>query len=87
MYEVLERMKRKGFQNTEHYERLKNKLKLLEEGKAIKKDVTIECIASLGACIASINPFIGGRFHSKEEMVKETLKTVNIWKNNKGVIK
>ena len=37
MYEVLERMERKGFKNTVHYERLKNKLKLLEEGKAVKK--------------------------------------------------
>lgn len=80
MYEALERMRRKGFQNTEHYERLKNKLKLLEEGKAVKKDVTLECIASLGACITSINPFIGGRFHSKEEIIREVQKTVNRWK-------
>lgn len=84
MYEALRRMERKGFQNTEHYERLKNKLKLLEEGKAVKKDVTLECIASLGACIASINPFIGGRFHSKKEMVNETLKSVNRWKEGKN---
>ena len=87
MYEVLRRMERKGFQNTEHYKRLKYKLELLDKGKAVKRDVTLECIASLGACIASINPFIGGRFHSKEEMVNETLKSVNRWKNNKGVIK
>src|SRR5690554_4879368 len=87
MHEALKRMERKGFQNTEHYKRLKNKLKLLEEGKAIKKDVTLECIASLGACIASLNPNMGGRFHPKEEMINETLKSVNRWKNNKGVIK
>ena len=80
MHEALKRMEKKGFKNTVHYEQLKNKLKLLEEGKAIKKDVTIECIASIGACIASINPFIGGRFHSKKEMVNETLKSVNKWK-------
>lgn len=84
MYEALERMKRKGFQNTEHYERLKNKLKLLEEGKAIKKDVTFECIASLGACISSINPFIGGKFHTTEEMIKEVQKTVNRWKEGRN---
>ena len=87
MYEALRRMERKGFQNTEHYKRLKYKLELLDKGKAVKRDVTLECIASLGACIASINPFIGGRFHSKEEMVNETQKSVNRWKNNKGVIK
>ena len=87
MHEALKRMERKGFKNTVYYERLKRKLELLKEGKAVKKDVTIECIASLGACITSINPFIGGRFHSKEEMVNETLKSVNRWKNNKGVKK
>lgn len=83
MHEALERMKTKGFQNTEHYERLKNKLKLLEEGKAVKKDVTLECIASLGACISSINPFIGGRFSSKNEMIQKVQKTVNRWKEDK----
>lgn len=87
MYEALKRMEEKGYKDTEHYKRLKYKLYMLNEGKAIKKDVTIECIASLGACITSIHPFIGGRFHSKEEMVNETLKSVNRWKNNKGVIK
>ena len=80
MYEALRRMERKGFQNTEHYKRLKYKLELLEKGKAVKKDVTLECIASLGACIASLNPYMGGRFHSKEEMVKEVQKTINRWK-------
>ena len=83
MHEALERMKIKGFQNTEHYERLKNKLKLLEEGKAVKKDVTIECIASLGACITTINPYMGGKSHSMEKMIKEVQKTVKRWKEGK----
>ena len=51
--EALRRMERKGSQNTEHYKRLKYKLDLLEEGKAVKKDVTLECIAAIGACFAS----------------------------------
>ena len=80
MYEALKRMERKGFKNTEHYERLKYKLELLEKGKAVKKDVTLECIASLGACIASLNPYMGGRFHSKDEMISKTQKIVNKWK-------
>ena len=82
--EALRRMERKGFQNTEHYKRLKYKLDLLEEGKAVKKDVTLECIAALGACIASLNPYMGGRFHSKEGMINEAQKTVNRWREGEN---
>lgn len=80
MHEALRRMERKGFQNTEYYKRLKYKLNLLEEGKAVKKDVTLECIAAIGACITTLNTYMGGRFHSKEEMIYEAQKSVNRWK-------
>ncbi len=79
-YDALKRMEAKGYKNTEHYERLKYKIEMLEQGKAKKRDVTIECVAAIGALFASWTTFIGGRAHTTEEIIKETQKVVNEWR-------
>jgi len=73
-------MEAKGFKDTEYYNRLKYKLEMLAQGKAVKRDVTLECIAAAGALMAAWTVFDGGRYHSTEEMIKTTQETVNRWK-------
>lgn len=75
---ALERMEQKGFVETEGYKKLKMKRDAILDGVDYEiRDVTLECIAAVGALICSNNIWWGGRHYSNEELIKKIKRSVN----------
>lgn len=86
--EALERMRKKGYEDTDDYRNLEQKRHAIANGAKYRvKDVTPEVIAGLGGAIASLNHHWGGRFVSIDDAIRIGARVGNDYRENKGMWK
>ncbi len=79
----LTRMERKGFADTEHYKRLKQKRDAIAMGASYTvRDVTRECIAAFGALICTTQMFAQRKYYSINDLAKQVHDSVYRWYEN-----
>lgn len=79
----LARMEQKGFADTEHYKRLKQKRDAIAMGASYTvRDVTRECIASLGALICTTQMFVQRKYYSAKDLIKQVQNSMKYWCEN-----